>query len=121
MLQRPDGLPFVPDTPLDRVNGQWARDFRFLRLAGARVPPSGRYSVVASDPVREMAPYMMSIGIVIHGDPVPSSYYGVPRRGPVPADYLLSLDCAPPRHGKAFQVVARLPDGCLYRRSSETR
>lgn len=121
MLQRPDGVPFVPDTPLDRVNGRWAREFRFLQQAAPRVPRSARFSVIASSPIEEMPSYMMAIGLVAHGNPVAESYFGTLRPDTVPAEYLLSVGCVPPRRGTSLRVVARLPDGCIYRSSGEGR
>ncbi len=59
----------LPLTPVDRVDGARARQWRFLAESRPHVPPKSSFTVLAADPEVEMALYMMSFGALPDGTP----------------------------------------------------
>ena len=68
----------LPITPVDRVDGARARQWRFLAESRPHVPPRASFTVLAADSDVEMALYMMSFGVLQDGVPLPTRYYGNP-------------------------------------------
>jgi hypothetical protein len=116
LAQKDDALPLVPDTPIARVNADWSDRFRFLRRASPLVPSGGRYTARAADPGGEMVLYMMSIGLVPQGTPLPSSYHGDFRPEGSRAQYVLSFGCVPAGPPPAA-LLRPITGGCVLRRS----
>jgi hypothetical protein len=105
----------VPQTPVDRTLGRYAEEWRFLAAAREFVPDGASLTVRADSYTREVSLYILSLGLFPEALPIPTAYYDPPaehqkRR----ARFVLSLRCQPP-HRAGLQIVARLPDGCVFR------
>ena len=105
-----------PESPLDRTNGHFAPQWRFLEDATTAVPPGQTFTVWGPTPDDEMAMFMMALALFPREVPLPSSYWKRPREeyGGV-ARYVLSLRCDQ-RNERALEEVARFDEGCVYRR-----
>ncbi len=106
----------LPSSPVERTDGGRAREWLFLESCRPHVPPEASVSVVAGDGATEMAVYMMAIGLFPENALVPHSYYlrATPeefRR----AQWILVYRADGPGIENA-ELVARVPDGAVYRR-----
>ena len=105
-----------PRSPLDRTNGQFAPQWRFLEQARAQVPPGVTFTLWAPTPDDEMAMFMMALALYPNDAPLPSSYWGRTRdEYGDRARLILSYRCDQ-RKERALVLVRRLGDGCVYRR-----
>jgi hypothetical protein len=105
----------VPQTPVDRTLGRYAEEWRFLDAARKFVPDGASVTVRADSHAREVSLYILSLGLFPEARPIPTAYYDPPaeqqkRR----ARFVLSLRCQPP-YRAGLEVVARLPEGCVFR------
>jgi hypothetical protein len=57
------GIVF-PDTPLNLTNLGIARDWRFLRVAAAHVPPGVSFTPTAADAGEESTLFLLSLGLL---------------------------------------------------------
>jgi hypothetical protein len=106
----------VPETAVDRVSPDLARQWTLLMNAREWIPPGSDYTVRSEPPDREMSLYMLSMGIFPRSRPVPSSYYLVPYLSlGNRAKYVIDENCrfagTPPA-----QIIGRFPGGCVRRR-----
>lgn len=107
----------VPQTPMDKTNPRFAEEWRFLWATGEWVPRGTTYTVLASDPHREMSLYMISLGLFPERRPIPLSYHGFPLADPPKesAEYLLLFLCQR-RPPAGYRLVKSFDSGCVYRR-----
>ena len=106
----------LPITPVDRVDGARARQWRFLAESRPHVPPRASFTVLAADSDVEMALYMMSFGVLQDGIPLPTRYYGnpTPQFGRE-AKYVLAFDLPEaPEPEDRLRLIARVPGGAVY-------
>ena len=104
-----------PITPSDRSSGRAATWWRFLDQAREHLPEGATFTIIASDSTTEMRLFMIALGLYPDHEILPTSYFGQP----VPnvsfrAEYVLVFRRARP-DGRT-RLVARLPDGRVYRR-----
>jgi hypothetical protein len=107
---------FLPITPLDRTDGNRAKQWAFLESCRPYFPPASSITVLADDPDTAMSLYMMSIGAFPYSLPLPSSYYGLltPEEGRK-ADFVLAYGRPPPA-GWPLRLVANVENGAIYAR-----
>jgi hypothetical protein len=107
---------FLPVTPLDRTDGERARQWAFLESCRSHIPSNAEFTIVAEDPRTAMSLYMMSIGAFPFSLPLPSSYYGTPtpEAGGTAAFVLAYGRLAP--EASNLRLVARVRDGAIYAR-----
>lgn len=107
---------FLPVTPLDRTDGNRARQWAFLESCRPYFLPASSLTVLADDPDDEMALFMMAIGAFPYSLPLPSSYYGLltPEEGRK-AEFVLAYRRPPPADWP-LRLVANVEDGAIYER-----
>lgn len=106
----------VPSSPVERVNPELGRTWRLLREVAPRIPAGATFTVRAATDEAEMEAFMVAVGLLPHGRPVPSSYYGVPQPGfGSEAEWVVAVGEVS-LAGEGTEVVARSKDGLLLRR-----
>ena len=102
------------DTPVDRVNPLYARQWRLLRQAGTLISPGESYTVTARDTDLEMLLFMLSYSALPDRVAYPTSYWGGPQPAGRRARYVVAYDCASGVDG--LRVLRRFPEGCVLER-----
>ena len=102
--------------PADHSNPELAAQWRFLRRVAPLVPPGASFTVRERPGGPEMEAFMLAVGLIPHGRPLPSSYYGrqLPEVGGQ-ADLVLALPGAEGSEA-GLELVARVEGGALFRR-----
>jgi hypothetical protein len=108
-----------PRTPVDRVNGLYARQWALLQEARDIVPPGQSYTTIARDKEDEMLFFMLSLGVLTDRSPMPSSYWKGPVALGARARYIVSYECFEPPGGA--RLVRRFPEGCVWVRPDPAR
>ena len=109
----------VPSTPVDRVNGLYARLWTLVHEASAIVPAGQSFTAVAKDKDEEMILFMLSVGALRGQYPVPSSYWERPMAEGDRARFVVSYECVEP--SGAPRLVRRFAEGCVWERSDPAR
>lgn len=118
-LGRPLGEQiFLPVTPLDRTDGERARQWAFLESCRPYLPPTATMTVIAGDTETEMSLFMMAIGAYPRSIPFPTSYWGkrMPEVGRQ-ADFILAYRRTPPGDWPV-RLVATVENGAVYARGA---
>jgi hypothetical protein len=109
----------VPRTPVDHVNGLYARQWALIEAARGIIPPGQTYTAIARDKEDEMLLFMLSLGLLADRAPMPSSYWKGPVAEGGRARYVLSYECFEPPGGA--RLVRRFPEGCVWERAGLAR
>lgn len=106
----------LPPSPVERVHPELGRTWQLLGAVAPRIPPGATFTVRAADAEAEMEAFMLAVGQIPHGRPLPSSYYGTPQPGAGPeAEWVVVVgEASTP--GGGGEVVARFEHGLLLRR-----
>jgi hypothetical protein len=108
----------LPPNPVERVNPALGEAWQLLATVAPRIPPGASFTVRAASREAEMEAFMLAVGLVPHGRPIPSSYYGVPLTAMgAEAEWVVVVGPAPALP-PGLERVARLDGGALYRRRS---
>lgn len=102
----------IPDTPVDRVNTLYAKQWLLLRQAEAIIPPGQGYTVIAEDKDEEMLLFELSLGVLPDRPAIPTSYWRTLQPGGDRARYVVSFECLVPPGQR--QLVARVANGCVF-------
>jgi hypothetical protein len=107
---------FLPITPLDRTDGNRAKQWAFLESCRSHLPSNAVFTILADDPDTAMSLFMMSIGAFPYSLPLPTSYYRMlmPEVGRQ-ADFVLAYRCSPPADWH-LRLVANVQHGAIYAR-----
>lgn len=103
----------IPRTPVDRVNGLYARQWALVQEAKTVVPTGQSYTAIAKDREAEMLLFMLSLGVLTDRLGVPTSYWKGPVREGAGARYVVSYECVEP---EGAVLVRRFPEGCIWER-----
>jgi hypothetical protein len=121
-LRRPPGPeigPFFrwPSTPIDQTHGGYADQWRLLWRAAPFIGNQS-YTVRCADASGEMTLYMMSLGVLPRAHAAPYLYFGTVMRGEGDQAALVLAYRFEPPEASGLRIVARFPEGTLYRRES---
>jgi hypothetical protein len=107
----------LPQTPVDRIDGDLAASWRFLQEARHAVLPGESYTVRAERIDLEMMIYMMSLGLTTRRQGYPTSYHNfpTPEEGAKAEKVLAFRDFTGDE--EKLELVVRFRDGAVYRRS----
>jgi hypothetical protein len=100
-----------PRTPVDHVNGTYARQWALLQAARELVPAGASYTALAADKGDEMLLLMLSLGLYTDRYPLASSYWTSPVADGALARYVIAYDCPDP---SGATLTRRFPEGCLW-------
>jgi hypothetical protein len=106
----------LPPSPVERVNPDLGRTWQLLGAVAPRIPPGATFTVRAVNAEAEMEGFMLALGRIPHGRPLPSSYYGTPQPGANPGAEWVVVVGEAPAPGDGGEVVARFEHGMLLRR-----
>lgn len=109
----------VPRTPVDHVNGLYARQWALIQAAREIVPAGQSYTLIARDKEEEMLLFMLSVGVLRDRSPMPSSYWKGPVAEGARARYVVSYECLEPSGGA--RLMRRFPEGCVWERADPAR
>jgi len=109
----------IPATPVDRVNGLYARQWALVQEAREIVPAGQSFTTIARNKDDEMLLFMLSVGVLRNRSPVPSSYWKGPVAEGARARYVVSYECFEPPG--AARLMRRFPEGCVWERSDPAR
>jgi hypothetical protein len=103
-------------TPVDRVNPLYARQWLLLRQAGDVIAPGASYTVRAANTDLEMLLFMLSCSALPDRVAFPTTYWGVPQRDGPRARYVVAYDCVTEEES-GLRVVRRFSEGCVLERA----
>ncbi len=109
----------IPVTPVDRVNGLYARQWILLQAARETIPAGQSFTTIARDKEEEMLLFILSLGVLRDRFPVPASYWKRPVAEGARARYVVSYECIEP--SGAARLVRRFPEGCVWERPGPVR
>ena len=105
----------IPRTPVDHVNGLYARQWVLLEEAKELIPASQTYTAVARNEDEEMLLFMLSLGALPDRSALPTSYWRVPQPGQGDrARYVVSFGCVEPSGPN--RLLRRISNGCVFER-----
>jgi hypothetical protein len=102
-------------SPFDNTGSGHAEQWIFLSEAAGHIPRGASFTVLAEDRATEMSLFMMSVGLMPEGLPLPSSYYGQAKEAGNLARFVLEFGALrEPRTGES--PVATVTGGRVYER-----